>query len=156
VDSLSTNFPESFEKVSKVLLNWDEASHQALIKDPVVLEELNAIEANGKFDEVIARVDKLKMLGHTRDMSSLEAFYTAAIQVNDEMQKAKDPEPAKVITRKVATSDSETSKKRLAMANSARGSTKDTSTSKTGLLVEQNLSDEEFVKRYNEKYKSNY
>jgi hypothetical protein len=89
-------------------------------------------------------------------MSSLEAFYTAAIQVNDEMQKAKDPEPAKVITRKVATSDSETSKKRLAMANSARGSTKDTSTSKTGLLVEQNLSDEEFVKRYNEKYKSNY
>lgn len=74
-DVVST--PTGSETISLINSQWDQASKEAIYREPEVLQIINAQRANGIYDQISAEVERRKMLGQlSASMPFIEAYRT--------------------------------------------------------------------------------
>lgn len=75
-----------FTKTLEVVVDkWDTSSKEILVSNPEVIRVLHDQMSNGIYDQVTARVDYLRTLGHLKGLSDLAAYK----QVGDDMDARK-------------------------------------------------------------------
>ena len=139
---------------------WDGASKQVIAASPQLLKVINDHVASGIYDTIHKEVERGRMLGHLNGLSDIDAYR----QVGDAIQARGGFNPTNQGSSPVQGKPSPTSaiapskpsqadEDRLREKRRAAGSTKPAGSA--GLAKEYNplgLSDDEFLKSYNQKY----
>lgn len=64
------------ETVQLINTNWDQASKQAIYKEPEILAIINEQRENGIFDRISAEIDRRKILGEMNGVPFIQAYKT--------------------------------------------------------------------------------
>lgn len=72
------------ETISHVHNTWDDASKDAIYKEPAILRAINEQRANGIYDQISAEIDRERMLGNLTDTPFIQAYKS----VGDRLHKA--------------------------------------------------------------------
>lgn len=143
----------SGQRTLQTVTAWDDHSKRVLAENPQVIADINGLMANGIYDQIASEVDRRKMLGDLKNLSSLEAFKA----VGDELQAkgllqatapvattaAAEPAPAQPVATRVKAPAAETDTDRAARARAA-GTVKTTSAPAKQDFNLLAMSDEEF------------
>lgn len=137
-----------------VIMNMDSASQKQVYENPQILGLMHMTQACGAYDKIVAEMDRLKTLGYIHDNAP---FLSTFIEVknlmlqhgmlNEEVQKLNGAS-AQEIARKAypAKKANVANDKKARAAAPSRSSGKSTKP----FLNPLNMSDEEFLKHYNE------
>ena len=62
------------QTISLIHSNWDQASKEALFKEPALLSIINDQRANGIYDRICAEIDRQRTLGYLSDTPFIQAY----------------------------------------------------------------------------------
>lgn len=141
-----------------VATKWDANSKQAVVDSPQLLKVINDHMASGVYDLISTEMEKERVFGRLSGMSDLNAYKHVgdAIQARGGFDHLFQPEqrqrtnpPVNTVPGKVAADEARKNKKRAAGSPKA-APTADTTVQDFNPLA---MSDEEFAKHYDSKYK---
>ncbi|QWY83527.1 putative tape measure protein [Rhizobium phage RHph_X2_28B] len=142
--------PEGKQTLQVINTTWDQTSKEALWKSPDILGVIQSQRDNGVYDQIVAEMDRQKVLG---TLSPNTPFLAAYKQVGDSMMERNafiakptpgQPEPTVVATRTAAP------KPAVANSDKARAAspTKTSPNKAQEFINPLALSDDEFLKRF--------
>lgn len=141
----------TYERTMTVILDeWDEGSKRALANEPSLIPLINQHMSNGIFDIIANEMVKQKALGTLSGLSDLQAYERVGQQLasNGAFNKA-TPEPVAVEAKVPTQANADLAAKRKAASPS-----KTTTPAKTNDDFNPlNMSDEEFEKAFNTKFR---
>ena len=141
----------TFEKTMDVIVNkWDANSKRELANEPSLIPLINEHMANGIFDAIANEIEKQRALGQLNGLSDLQAYEQVGKQLASKGAFNKQPQQPVEVKAKVPTQeDAERAAKRKA-ASPTKQSQQTKSTDDFNPL---SMSDEEFEKAYNSKFR---
>lgn len=141
----------TYNRTMTVILDeWDDNSKRALANEPGLIPLINEHVANGIFDTIASEMMKQKALGNLSGLSDLQAYEAIGKQLAAQGAFNKKPtqQPVEVKPKVPAQDDTERAAKRKAASPS-----KQTQTTKEPDLNPLSMSDEEFEKAFNSKFR---
>lgn len=141
----------TYERTMTVILDeWDEGSKRALASEPSLIPLINQHMANGIFDIIANEMVKQKALGTLSGLSDLQAYERVGQQLaaNGAFNKA-PPQPVAVEAKVPTQANADLAAKRKAASPSKTA----TPTKTDGDFNPLNMSDEEFEKAFNSKFR---
>jgi hypothetical protein len=133
-----------------ILEEWDDNSKRALANEPNLIPLINEHVSNGVFDAIATEMMKQRALGNLSGLSDLQAYETIGKQLaaKGAFGKAPPNAPVEVKPRVPTQEDSDRAAKRKAASPA-----KQTNQAKEAELNPLSMSDEEFEKAFNSKYR---
>lgn len=141
----------TYNRTMTVILDeWDDNSKRALANEPNLIPLINEHVANGIFDTIASEMMKQRALGNLSGLSDLQAYEAIGKQLAAQGAFNKKPtqEPVEVKPKVPTQDDTERAAKRKAASPS-----KQTQTTKEPDLNPLSMSDEEFEKAFNSKFR---
>lgn len=141
----------TYNRTMTVILDeWDDNSKRALANEPNLIPLINEHVANGIFDTIASEMMKQRALGNLSGLSDLQAYEAIGKQLAAQGAFNKKPtqEPVEVKPKVPAQDDTERAAKRKAASPS-----KQTQATKEPDLNPLSMSDEEFEKAFNSKFR---
>lgn len=141
----------TYNRTMTVILDeWDDNSKRALANEPGLIPLINEHVANGIFDTIASEMTKQRALGNLSGLSDLQAYEAIGKQLAAQGAFNKKPtqEPVAVKPKVPTQDDTERAAKRKAASPS-----KQTQTTKEPDLNPLSMSDEEFEKAFNSKFR---
>lgn len=141
----------TYNRTMTVILDeWDDNSKRALANEPNLIPLINEHVANGIFDTIASEMTKQRALGNLSGLSDLQAYEAVGKQLAAQGAFNKKPtqEPVEVKPKVPTQEDTERAAKRKAASPS-----KQTQTTKEPDLNPLSMSDEEFEKAFNSKFR---
>ena len=137
---------DSFEKtMSEITGKWDQASKQVLLGNPQLIAAINEHVGSGIYDQIMAVVEKERLLGRLVGLSDLEAYK----QVGDAIQaRGGFAQPTEPTPKRTAGQDPKTKSRKRAAAPT-KGRPAKTGGPDVNPLA---LSDDEFEKMISSKF----
>ncbi len=141
----------SYNRTMNVILDeWDDTSKRALANEPNLIPLINEHVSNGIFDTIASEITKQRALGNLSGLSDLQAYEQVGktLAAKGAFNKAPPAAPVEVKPRVPSQEDTERTAKRRAASPS-----RPTSPTKEPELNPLSMSDEEFEKAYNSKFR---
>lgn len=141
----------TYNRTMTVILDeWDDNSKRALANEPNLIPLINEHVANGIFDTIASEMMKQRALGNLSGLSDLQAYEAIGKQLAAQGAFNKKPtqQPVEVKPKVPAQDDTERAAKRKAASPS-----KQTQATKEPDLNPLSMSDEEFEKAFNSKFR---
>lgn len=141
----------TYNRTMTVILDeWDDNSKRALANEPNLIPLINEHVANGIFDTIASEMMKQRALGNLSGLSDLQAYEAIGKQLAAQgaFNKKLTQEPVEVKPKVPTQDDTERAAKRKAASPS-----KQTQTTKEPDLNPLSMSDEEFEKAFNSKFR---
>lgn len=141
----------TYNRTMAVILDeWDDNSKRALANEPNLIPLINEHVANGIFDTIASEMMKQRALGNLSGLSDLQAYEAIGKNLAAQGAFGKKPtqEPVEVRAKVPAQDETERAAKRKAASPS-----KQTQTTKEPDLNPLSMSDEEFEKAFNSKFR---
>lgn len=141
----------TYNRTMTVILDeWDDNSKRALANEPNLIPLINEHVANGIFDTIASEMMKQRALGNLSGLSDLQAYEAIGKQLAAQGAFNKKPtqEPVEVKPKVPTQDDTERAAKRKAASPS-----KQTQATKEPDLNPLSMSDEEFEKAFNSKFR---
>lgn len=141
----------TYNRTMTVILDeWDDNSKRALANEPNLIPLINEHVANGIFDTIASEMIKQRALGNLSGLSDLQAYEAIGKQLAAQGAFNKKPtqQPVEVKPKVPAQDDTERAAKRKAASPS-----KQTQATKEPDLNPLSMSDEEFEKAFNSKFR---
>ena len=141
----------TYNRTMTVILDeWDDNSKRALANEPGLIPLINEHVANGIFDTIASEMMKQRALGNLSGLSDLQAYEAIGKQLAAQGAFNKKPtqEPVEVKPKVPTQDDTERAAKRKAASPS-----KQTQATKEPDLNPLSMSDEEFEKAFNSKFR---
>jgi hypothetical protein len=132
--------------------SWDQESKSVLWQSPQILGVIQSQRENGIYDQIVAEIDRQKLLGHIPHATPFLAAYKAAgdhLQANNgfkiQEQPGGTPQPQVIATRTAAPKAQVQNGDKA----SAAAQTKTVSSNKAGITVNPlEMADDEFLKQF--------
>lgn len=149
------------ETIDHINSSWDQASVKELYDNEGAIEVIRAQRQNGTYDQIVNEINRQRALGNIPAGTPFLRAYTA---VGDHMEQNKlfkeptpvnpapvvqDPPQAQVLATRVATPKPAAANADLVAAATT---TKPTAARKGAFVNPAGMSDEEFLKKYGDKY----
>lgn len=141
----------TYNRTMAVILDeWDENSKRALANEPNLIPLINEHVANGIFDTIASEMMKQRALGNLSGLSDLQAYENIGKQLaaKGAFGKAPPQQPVEVKPRVPSQEDSDRAAKRKAASPA-----KQSHQAKEQDLNPLSMSDEEFEKAFNSKFR---
>ena len=141
----------TYNRTMTVILDeWDDNSKRALANEPNLIPLINEHVANGIFDTIASEMTKQRALGNLSGLSDLQAYEAIGKQLAAQGAFNKKPtqKPVEVKPKVPTQDDTERAAKRKAASPS-----KQTQATKEPDLNPLSMSDEEFEKAFNSKFR---
>lgn len=141
----------TYNRTMAVILDeWDGDSKRALANEPNLIPLINEHVANGIFDTIASEMMKQRALGNLSGLSDLQAYESVGKQLaaKGAFGKAPPQQPVEVKPRVPSQEDSDRAAKRKAASP-----TKQSHQAKEQDLNPLSMSDEEFEKAFNSKFR---
>ena len=141
----------TFEKTMDVIVNkWDANSKRELANEPSLIPLINEHMANGIFDTIANEIEKQRALGQLNGLSDLQAYEQVGKHLATKGAFNKQPQQPVEVKAKVPTQeDAERSAKRKAASPTKQSQ----QTKNTDEFNPLSMSDEEFEKAFNSKFR---
>lgn len=140
----------SYSKTMKTVSSeWDSESKKVLLTNPTIIRDINEHIQNGIYDQVMAVVEKERMLGRLTGLSDLAAYKTVGDTIFAGQSQQPEKPVQKQVARPVSKGDDPAIKQRKMAASIGKPSVSKATPMEFNPLA---LSDEEFEKLAGSKF----
>ena len=143
----------TFHQTMDIIGNkWDEASQEAVVKEPELIRVINEQVESGLYDRIMSAVERERALGKLRGLSDIQAYYQVGQQITANDAKAQPSQSISKSQPNIVNKATNTVDPKLKSRKKAASSTKSVPRTQKEDFNPLAMSDEEFSKLVAEKF----